>query len=348
LTGFLAGCPFSCTLSGDESLRSRPFKRVTDPLSQMGACFDGESLPLKIRGGALKGIDYLSPKASAQVKSAILLAGLQASGPVSVVEPWRSRDHTERMLTAMGCEVRGFELENGHWKVELPGEAERRTLSPLEIEVPGDFSAAAFFLVAGTIVPDSQVLIKGVGFNPTRTGLFSILRRMGANIKTYNPRNVGGEEVIDLEVNGAALKGVDVHPEDVVLAIDEIPALAVAAAFAEGVTRISGAEELRVKESDRLKKTAELLKSFSVEVKELPDGLLISGNPALAKSFRESGQTVPDGRTSWRHSGDHRIAMCGAVLEYSLCAEFQLSDAIAVETSFPTFVDCFERLGAQA
>ncbi|MCB0324794.1 MAG: 3-phosphoshikimate 1-carboxyvinyltransferase [Bdellovibrionales bacterium] len=341
LTGLLAGCEFSATLTGDHSLVKRPFRRVTEPLSQMGASFSGDMLPLTMTGGALKGIEYLSPKASAQVKSAILLAGLRAQGAVSVSESVQSRDHTERMLTAMGCAVRGEETPNGRWLVSLPTEAERLPLRPLDFEVPGDFSAAAFPLVAAAVTPGSEVEILGVGFNPTRIGLYHILRRMGADIEAMNARVVGGEEVVDLRVRYSRLHGVEVTADDVVLAIDEIPILAVAAAFADGETLIAGAEELRVKESDRLAMTAQVLQSFGATVSETPDGLRISGKPGLRAQ-------APSEKVAWRTSGDHRIAMSGAVLQYAACGSLNLSDQSAVETSFPGFLQCFEALLPQS
>lgn len=344
LTGVLAGRPFGAQLTGDESLRSRPFKRVTEPLSQMGASFSAEHLPFTVSGGALKGIDYLSPRASAQVKSALLLAGLQAEGRTCITEPRQSRDHTERMFQSMGCELQIGARENGTWQVVLP--AGRRPLRPLDITVPGDFSAAAFFIVAASIIPGSHVRIVNLGFNHTRIGLYQILKRMGAEINVLNLRLVGGEEVVDLEIRSAELHGVDIGEGDVLLAIDEIPILAVACALAKGTSRISGASDLRVKESDRLAMTAALLSSFSCAVEEQRDGLIIHGGAEqeTRPGSRATPQPLQD--AVWRRSGDHRIAMSGAVMELALCGHFSVQDLKAVETSFPEFVECFQSLNA--
>jgi 3-phosphoshikimate 1-carboxyvinyltransferase len=344
LTGVLAGRLFSAQVTGDDSLRKRPFKRVTDPLRQMGANFSGDCLPFTVSGGQLKGIDFVSPRASAQVKSALLLAGLQAQGRTTVTEPRQSRDHTERMFQAMGCELQAEGQENGSWQVMLP--MGQQVLRPLDITVPGDFSAAAFLIVAASIIPGSHVRIVGLGFNHTRIGLYQILRRMGAKINVLNMRLVGGEEVVDLEVRSAELHGVNVTEGDVVLAIDEIPILAVACALAEGTSRISGAGDLRVKESDRLAMTAALLSSFSYVVEEQSDGLIIHGNPEVKGLNTCAKSEPPDQNAPWRLSGDHRIAMSGAVLELALCGQFCVQDLKAVETSFPEFLECFQSLSA--
>lgn len=343
LSGLLAGRPFCSRLTGDQSLQRRPFKRVSDPLSQMGAEFSGDRLPFCITGSSLAGIDYRSPQASAQVKSAILLAGLQAEGDVRVIEPRRSRDHTERMLSAMGCQLESRAQDDGSWEVFLPDVPGRGCLQPIDVFIPGDFSAAAFFIVAATVVPGSRIRIFNVGFNETRIGLYHVLERMGANLDVENRRCAGGEEVVDLIIESARLRGVDIDPGEVVLAIDEIPVLAAAAAVARGVTRIRGAGELRVKESDRLAMTASLLKSFSCEVEEEQDGLVITGNPDLAQKFeKEGGLTGRD--AVWRRSGDHRISMSGAVLEFLVSGSFHLEDTKAVETSFPGFLSVFRKL----
>lgn len=353
MTGILASQNFKATLKGDSSLSSRPFKRVVLPLCRMGAGFSGEKLPLTVIGALtggddLHGIRYESPKASAQVKSAILLAGLRAPEETIVIEPHLSRDHTERMFAAMGVKVETRTTAEGV-EVKLPAKATRGSLSGIEIEVPGDFSAAAFFLVLGSIVPSSEIVLTGVGVNPTRTGLLSILRRMGASIDLSNNRIVGGEEVADITVKTSKLQGIKVDPLDVVLAIDEIPILAVACAFASGETLITGAEELRVKESDRLTMTARILKAFGVEVEELPDGLKITGRPDLASSGQAEAVSRMVGAATaasggWTGSGDHRIAMAGAVLQFAVSSRFDLFDLAAVETSFPGFVQCFQEL----
>jgi len=340
LTGLLAGRPFSSSLTGDASLSKRPFRRVVDPLSKMGASFSGDMLPFTLTGGKLRGIDYESPHASAQVKSAIILAGLQASGSVSVTEPRLSRDHTERMLTSMGCEVRSEKLHDGRWKISLPESSGRGTLRAQKIDVPGDISAAAFFLVAGSIFPNSSVEVLGVGFNETRLGVYNVLLRMGANLELVNERLIGGERVVDVRVKTADLQATEIGEEDVVLGIDEIPSLAVAAAVAHGKTRVTGAAELRVKESDRITMTANILRSFGVEVEESPEGMTVTGQPALRSRLFPALSSVPD----WKKSGDHRIAMCGALMELLATGRFDLPDKAAVETSFPGFQETLQSL----
>jgi len=331
LTGLLAGRPFSSTLTGDASLVKRPFRRVIHPLTKMGARFSAELLPFTVTGAKLRGIEYDSPQASAQVKSAILLAGLQAEGPVSVTEPRLSRDHTERMLSSMGCSVRSEELSGGRWKISLP--EERPILRAQEISIPGDFSAAAFFLVAGSVFPGSELVIESVGFNETRMGLFNVLKRMGAAITTKNERTIGGERVVDFEVRATQLRGVEVDEEDVVLGVDEIPILLLAAAVAKGRTTVKGAAELRVKESDRLAMTAAIVKSYGLEVEEFSDGLTIEGRPELLERWEGPREDAP----AWKKSGDHRIAMTGSLFGLLSGAEFHLPDKAAVETSFPAF-----------
>lgn len=332
LCGILAGQRFRATLTGDESLQSRPFKRVTDPLSQMGAHFNSDRLPLTITGAALKGINYNSPKASAQIKSAVLLAGLYADGEVVVTEPAVSRDHSELMLTAMGVDVRSKSNAENLWEVSLHPVKE---LKPLEIEVPGDFSAAGFFMVAASIIPNSEVLIKNVGFNSSRTGLYDILLRMGANIKPINSRIIGGELVVDLEVRAAALKATEVTAIDVIRAIDEIPILAVAAIFAEGTTVVTGASELRVKESDRIKMIVALLEDYEVNIIESEDGFSVEGY---------SQKTHKAKTRSWSTCGDHRILMSASVLSLALAGHLELSHKEVVETSFPKFSEKFTSL----
>ncbi len=332
ISGILAAQPFESTLIGDESLSRRPFDRIVEPLGEMGGRFSAKHLPLTVYGGELRGLNLISTKASAQVKSAVLLAGLISGNRVTVTEPYQSRDHTERMLSAMGVRLSEREV-SGRWQVELlPDQPER--LQPLDIEVPGDFSAAAFFLVAGAVFPGSRLLIRGVGFNPTRIGLFSILKRMGADITPVNERDIGGERVCDLRVNSSELHGVEVGARDVVQAIDEIPALAVACAFAQGESSIIGAEELRVKESDRLAMITKLLSDFGVEVKEGPGSLKIAGGLTGPAQNGESAAL-------WRLSGDHRIAMCGALMDLRTRGRAEIMDYRAVETSFPGFASSF-------
>lgn len=340
LCGMLAAQDFESTLTGDASLSKRPFKRVAEPLAKMGAKFSGDRLPLTVRGARadskISGIHFDSPQASAQVKSAILLAGLLSNDEVKVTEPHLSRDHTERMFRAMGVELETGQDPSGRPFVALPKTTAPRKLRAAQIEVPRDFSAAAFFLVAGSIFPDSNVLLPAVGVNKTRVGLLHVLRRMGALISYENERDVCGEPVADLRVKTARLMGIDVTPEEVVLAIDEVPVLAIAAAVAHGTTRITGAAELRVKESDRLATTAAILKGAGVEVEELEDGLIITGKGG------PEGLSTPPLDASWRKSGDHRIAMCGAIVDLLSGGSFVLQDKEAVETSFPGFVECFQ------
>lgn len=331
--GILATRSFPATLTGDESLSRRPFRRITEPLGQMGASFSGEKLPLTVRGGMLHGIEYNSPKASAQVKSAILLAGLQTKEGVAVREPYLSRDHTERMLRAMGCNI--IVRPTGDGRSESLLQPPLGDLLPLDLEVPGDLSAAAFFVVLASVVPGSEIMIKDVGVNPARTGILDILGRMGASIKLLNERTYGGELVADIKVTSASLRGVVLSAQDVVRAIDEIPALAVAAALSEGVMEISHAAELRVKETDRISAMAAMLRDFGAKVDEKPDGMTIAGG---LKETR-----LPHGG-EWENTSDHRISMCGALLRCITEGHVILTDENIVETSFPFFRETLEQL----
>ena len=325
LCGLLAGQGFDSILTGDASLSSRPMLRVIDPLRQMGAvidCLPEGTAPLHVRGGrSLRGIDYALPVASAQVKSAILLAGLYAGGETCVTEPAPTRDHTERMLRGFGYEVRS---DKG--RICLSGGG---SLAACNIEVPADISSAAFFLVAASIAPGSELLLTHVGVNPTRTGVIDILRLMGADIELLDPREAGGEPVADLRVRHAPLKGIDIPPELVPLAIDEFPALFIAAACAEGRTRLTGAGELRVKESDRIQVMADGLQTLGIEAEPRPDGIVIDGKP---------GQIVfSGGRVD--SEGDHRIAMAFAVASLRAGGTIGIHDCDNVNTSFPGFVE---------
>ncbi len=319
LAGLLAAQPFDSVLVGDESLSRRPMRRVTGPLAQMGARIDTEAdgtPPLRIHGGqVLKGIDFVSPVASAQVKSAVLLAGLYAQGDTSVTEPHPTRDYTERMLSAFGVEI---EFSPG--KARLRG---GQRLRATDIAVPADFSSAAFYIVAASIIPGSEVVLRAVGLNPRRTGLLTALRLMGADIREENPGEHGGEPVADLRVRYAPLRGA-VIPEDVVPdMIDEFPALFVAAAAAQGQTVVSGAAELRVKESDRLGAMAHGLRTLGVTVDETPDGAAIQGG-AIGSGSIDS-------------HGDHRIAMAFAIAGQLAEGEVVIDDIANVATSFPGF-----------
>jgi len=335
LCGILAGQKFKVTISGDSSLQSRPFKRITDPLSQMGAVFSSDNLPMSITGASLSPLEYQSPKASAQVKSAIFLAGLYCQKPVTVIESSLSRNHTELMLESMGAQIKSQQQLDLSWKItsDLNGE-----LAPLEMEIPGDFSAAAFFMVAASIIPDSKILIKNVGFNSSRIGLLEILNKMGADIKPVGKRKVSGEDVVDLIVSYANLTGIDVDAKQVVHAIDEIPILAVAAAFANGTTTVSGASELRVKESDRIKMTVEFLSQYGVNIEEKEDGFIIKGG------------CFSEGRPSeaWKHCEDHRIFMGNAVLNLAINSKLELFEKSVVETSFPGFLEQFQGIIKEA
>jgi len=324
LMGLLAGQRFDCELTGDASLQLRPMERVAAPLRTMGAQIDtapGGTPPVHVRGGAkLRGIDYRLPMASAQVKSAILLAALYAEGRTTVHSPGPSRDHTERMLESMGVALDLAEEGKGHG-VSLQGPA---TLRALELTVPGDFSSAAFFLVAGCIGARDGLLIRNVGVNPTRTGLLEILRAMGGKIELKNERRVGAEPVADLQVWQSELEGIDVPAELVPLAIDEFPVLFVAAAAARGTTTVTGAEELRKKETDRIAVMARGLRAVGVEAEELPDGLRVVGG-AMAGGSVDS-------------SGDHRVAMAFAVASLRASGPIEISRTAEVATSFPNFL----------
>lgn len=320
LTGALAGRPFCTVLTGDASLRRRPMARVADPLRAMGARIDGRDggsrAPLVVRGGALTGRRHELTVASAQVKSAILLAGLQAEGPTEVHEPLRSRDHTERMLRALGVpvEVDGTVVRIGAGVPE-----------PCSIAVPGDPSSAAFFAVAAAITPGSEFVCPGLAGNPTRIGFVAVLRRMGADIDFVPTGEVCGEPVGELRVRGSALRATVIEGAEIPAVIDEIPALAVAAAFADGVTEIRDAAELRVKESDRITTVATLIGAIGVECETRPDGLRITGGQPHAAAHASGG--------------DHRIAMAAAVASIAVPGRSRIAGWDAVVSSFPEFAD---------
>ena len=325
MCGLLAGQGLEATLVGDASLTRRPMRRVTDPLVAMGARIDTDDgrPPVRIHpaGGPLRAIDYRMPVASAQVKSALLLAGLHARGTTRVTEPAPTRDHTERMLAAFGVRV---SVDGATVSVE-GGQA----LVAADIDVPADISSAAFFLVAGSIARDADLTLEHVGVNPTRAGVIEILRRMGADVTLERPRTVGGEPVADLRVRSAGLRGIEVPPELVPLAIDEFPVLFVAAACARGRTVVTGAHELRVKESDRIAVMAEGLRRLGVDAQPTPDGIVIEGRGGLAAAF--------DGGEVDSH-GDHRPAMAFAVASLRAAAPIRIADTLNVGTSFPGFV----------
>ncbi len=329
LMGLIASHPISATLVGDASLSRRPMARVTGPLALMGAEFSGDRLPLTMRGLCpAVPMTYRLPMPSAQVKSAVLLAGLNTPGATRVIEPVPSRDHTERMLAGFGAELRVEEVE-GERHIVLTGEAE---LSPRSLTVPGDISSAAFFLVAALLVPGSDLVIEGVGVNPTRDGLLTVLRQMGGSVDIENPREVGGEPMADLHIGHSALRGVEVDPALTPLMIDEFPILFVAAALAEGVTRTSGLEELRIKESDRLATMAAALTAVGAQVEERPDGLVIEGT---------GGDPLPGGGPVATRL-DHRIAMSLAVAGLASRDGVTVDDLGPVATSFPGFETLLE------
>ncbi len=341
MAGLMAAQPFTVTLTGDESLSRRPMGRVVNPLAEMGAVIEtseGGRPPLVIRGGqTLTGIDYDMPMASAQVKSCLLLAGMYAEGETAVQEPGITRDHTERMLTGLGYPVK----TEGN-RVTLQGGGE--LTSAEKIEVPADISSSAFFLVAASIAKDSDLLLTHVGINPTRTGIIDILRLMGADITLSNEREVGGEPVADIRVRSARLKGIEIPEHLVPLAIDEFPVLFVAAACAEGDTLLTGAEELRVKESDRIQSMADGLNALGIKAVALPDGMKVPGLQAGSSDFDGAGQGVFAGGTVHSH-GDHRIAMAFAVASLRAKDEIRILDCANVATSFPHFVDLAHSVG---
>jgi 3-phosphoshikimate 1-carboxyvinyltransferase len=330
MSGLLAGLPFHSELDGDGSLRQRPMQRVIDPLMQMGAKIRSKSgnglAPLEIDGGGLHAISYRMPIASAQVKSAILLAALQADGTTTVEEPQPSRDHTEVM-------IRGF---GGELSIDGPCISVKggQSLTGQEVRIPGDISSAAFFLAAAAIIPGSDVTIRNVGCNPTRDGVIEILQRMGASIEIFNQRSAAGERVADFKVVGGKLIGIDVGADLVARTIDEYPILSIAAAVADGVTTFSDVKELRFKESDRIAAMTEGLRTLGVHVDEREDGMTIHGGARL------SGGAV-------RSFADHRIAMSFAIAALVSAAAVEIDDAACADISFPTFFALLEKICLQ-
>ncbi len=320
LSGLMSGQSFDVEMIGDASLSTRPMKRVTVPLAQMGAevgTTEAGTPPLKVKGGVkLHGINYDMPVASAQVKSCILLAGLYADSPTCVTEPAPTRDHTERMLKGFGYPVK---VDGATACVEPGGK-----LAATTIDVPADISSATFFMVGAAISEGSDITLQHVGINPTRIGVINILRLMGAQLEVMNEREVGGEPVADIRVRGSRLKGIPIPEDQVPLAIDEFPALFVAAACAEGQTVLTGAEELRVKESDRIQVMADGLVALGVDAKSTPDGIVIQGGPI--------GSGEVDSH------GDHRIAMSFAMAALRAGGPITINDCANVNTSFPGFV----------
>ncbi len=327
LLGILANVPFHATVIGDESIGTRPMDRVTNPLKEMGTKIDGRKngnlTPISIRGGGVKGIDYVSPVASAQVKSAVLLAGLQADGITSVTEPESSRDHTERMLQAFGCEV----VTDG-LKKSLRG---KQTLQATTINVPGDISSAAFFLVAGSIIPKSEITIKNVGMNPTRTGILDVLEQMGADILVHNRNDDAVEPYADITVKTANLKGVEIGGDIIPRLIDEIPIIALAATQAEGVTVIKDAAELKVKETNRIDTVVQELTKMGAKIEATEDGMKIYGQSSLNAAHVDS-------------HGDHRIGMMLAIAACLADGKTDIENSESITISYPGFFEQLDEL----
>ncbi len=327
LIGAAAGYPLTARIDGDASLRTRPMGRIGEPLRRMGARLDADRLPLTLQGGGLTGIVHRSPVASAQIKSAVLLAGLNAEGETVVIEPAPSRDHTERMLEAFGADI---DTLDGAPRVR------RSRLRAIDVDVPADPSSAAFPIAAALIVPGSELRLDGVLMNPLRTGLFETLLDMGADISFENRRAMGGEEIADLIVRTSTLKGVSPPASRAPSMIDEYPILAALAAFADGETRLTGAEELRVKESDRIALMVTGLRACGVDAEELPDGLIVRG----------AGPRGVKGGAEIATHGDHRIAMSFLVLGLGSREPVTVDEAEMINTSFPDFAGFMGSLGA--
>ena len=330
MAGVLAGQPFMSVMTGDRSIRSRPMARIVDPLRLMGAEVDGRDggrlAPLTFRGGGLHGIEYRMPVASAQVKSALLLAGLFAEGETTLEQPAVSRDHTELMFRSMGVQV----IEDGLTVRVRPGR-----LTAMDVTVPADISSAAYWLVAGVCHPDAEVRVRNVGVNPTRTGILDALAMMGADVSVENERSEGGEPVADLVARSSSLRAAEIGGDLIPRLVDEVPVLALAACFAEGTTIIRDASELRVKESDRLMASRVELSRMGAEVEELDDGLRITGGRALRGATH-------------RTYADHRIAMTMGVAGLVASGETMVQSAQTASVSYPTFWDDLESLGMGA
>jgi 3-phosphoshikimate 1-carboxyvinyltransferase len=332
MMGLLASRPFASTLTGDDSLRGRPMRRITGPLERMGTRFReagaADRLPIEVIGGPLRSIDYASPKASAQIKSAVLLAGLGGGVPVSVTEPMLSRDHTERILRALGETVETEDVDGG---VRIRFAPSGHALPPLELEVPGDPSSAAFLVALALLADAGELRIRNVCINPTRTGFLRLVERMGARIETVDERTAGGEPVADLVVRPAKLRGIEVGGHEVPDGIDEIPMLAVLAARAEGETRVTGAGELRVKETDRIAAVAGNLRRLGADAEELEDGIVVRGADRPLTGRVETFD-------------DHRIAMAFGVLGARPGNAIEIDHPECVDVSFPGFWELLRRV----
>lgn len=320
LCGILSGQDFECDITGDASICKRPMKRVREPLSLMGADIDSDFCPLHITGSRLKGMDYQMTVASAQVKTALILAGLYAEGETIIHEKEKSRDHTELMLKAMGADIE----VNGNDITVRPG----NQLKGQNIEVPGDISSAAFFMVLGAIMPDSCITIKNVGINPTRTGIIDVFRAMGADMELVNERIATGEPVADIVIRSSKLKGTEIGGDIIPRLIDELPVIAVAAAFAEGQTVIRDAQELKVKETNRIRAVVDEFMKCGIDITETDDGMIINGGKAINGA-------------DFKTYGDHRMAMSLAILAQLAEGESTLDDAECVAVSYPTFFEDF-------
>lgn len=324
LCGILAGQSFDSSVTGDASIQKRPMKRVTAPLSLMGAHIENEYCPLYIKGSPLHGIDYTMPIASAQVKTAIILAGLYAEGKTIIHETEKSRDHTELMLGAMGADINVSGLDISVNKTA--------SLSAVKADVPGDISSAAFFMVLGLILPNSEITVTNVGINPTRTGIIDVLKEMGADIKLENIHSSAGESVADITIRSSQLHGTVIDGDIIPRLIDELPIIAVAAVFADGETVIKDAQELKVKETNRIRAVADEFSKCGIDITETDDGMIIKGGKPIHGA-------------DFRTYGDHRMAMCLTVLAQLADGESTIDDSDCACVSYPTFFDDFYKLG---
>ncbi len=324
LAGLLAGQKFDCEITGDESIKKRPMRRVTEPLSKMGAKIEGEYCPLKIYGTKLHGINYKTEVASAQVKTALLLAGLYADSPSIISEDIKSRNHTELMLSAMGAPIK---VRDSSIEIEPP-----KSLKPQKFEVPKDISSAAFFMVLGAVLPNSEIYIKNVGINPTRSGIIEVLEKMGADITLENKRLSAGEEVCDILVKSSVLSGCEIGGEIIPRLIDEIPIIAVAAAFAKGKTIIRDAKELKVKETDRIAAVVEEFSKCGIDIEATPDAMIINGGKSIKGA-------------QFKSYGDHRMAMSLTVLAQLAEGDCEIDEIDCVNISYPRFFEDFYALG---
>ncbi len=320
LCGILSGQPFDTSITGDASICKRPMGRVTKPLSLMGADIENEYCPLHIHGKSLKGIEYNMTVASAQVKTALILAALYAEGDTIIHEIEKSRDHTEVMLSAMGADI---EVDGLTIKV---GKTEK--LAPQDIVVPGDISSAAFFMVLGAVMPDSEITIKNVGINPTRTGIIDVFEDMGADMELVNKRSAAGEPVADIIIRSSKLKGTTIGGSVIPRLIDELPVIAVASVFAEGKTVIKDAEELKVKETNRIRAVVDEFKKCGIDITETDDGMIINGGKPIHGA-------------DFKTDGDHRMAMSLAILAQLADGDSTLDDSNCVDVSYPTFFEHF-------